>query len=144
MTGEGQSVDENLSPDECWSLLGTSGIGRLATVITDPATGAVTPDIYPINYLVHEGSIVFKSAPGSKLIEMAGHSAVALEADGARGAHGEEYWSVVVHGHAARMLVDEEIEASGILALLASHPSDKWNYLRITVDVITGIRFIRA
>lgn len=141
MTGERQSANEHLSPDECWSILGASGIGRLATVVTDLATGSVTPDIFPINYLVHERSILFRTAPGGKLMELAAASAVALEADGA---DGSEFWSVVMRGHAARMLVDDEIEASGILELHTSHPSDKWNYLQVTVDVITGIRFPRV
>ena len=141
MTGERPRADEHLTADACWSLLGTGGIGRLATVVTDRATGSVAPDIFPINYLVHDRSILFRTAPGSKLMELAEESAVAFEADGA---DGDEYWSVVLRGSAARMLVDDEIQSSGILELHTSHPSDKWNYLKITSDVITGIRFHRA
>lgn len=141
MTEERPLTDENLSPDECWKLLGDDGIGRLATVVVDPVTAVPAPDIFPINYLVHENSILFRSAPGTKLMELAAQSAVAFEAD-AR--HGRTHWSVVARGHASRMLFDEKIEASGIVELEATHLSEKWNYLQITVDVITGIRFRQA
>ncbi len=141
MTDERQSTNEQLSPQECWKMLGDDGIGRLATVVVDPVTAEPAPDIFPINYLVHENSILFRSAPGTKLMELAAQSAVAFEADGHRG---RKHWSVVARGHANRMLFDETIEASGIVDMHATHPSDKWNYLQITVDVITGIHFKQA
>ena len=40
-------------------------------------------------------------------------------------------------------MMDRDIEESGVLDLDAVHPTDKWNYVRITVDYITGIRFGR-
>lgn len=141
MTDERHSADERLTPEECWKMLGDDGIGRLATVVVDPVTGSASPDIFPINYLVHEGKILFRSAPGSKLMDIAAQSAVAFEADGHRG---RTHWSVVVRGQASRILFDEVIESSGILDLEATHPSEKWNYLQIEADVITGIRFRQA
>lgn len=131
-------VIEQLTPDECWSLLDGEGVGRLATAVVDAASGAVTPDIFPINYRVHEGAILFRSGPGSKLIDLTKQSAVAFQADGRRR---RVHWSVVVHGHAERLGFDSEIEDSGIRELQATHPTDKWNYVRIEVDGITGIRF---
>ena len=141
MTDARKPVDEQLTPDECWNLLGEGGVGRLATVVVDPVTDIPSPDIFPINYLVHENSIQFRSAPGRKLIELAAQSAVAFEADGHRG---RTQWSVVLRGHANRMLIDAEIEQSGIVELEVIHPSVKWNYFQIDVDVITGIRFQQA
>lgn len=132
------SVIENLSPEDCWGLLGKEGIGRLATAVVSPVSGAVMPDIFPIDYLVHEGAILFRSAPGGKLIDLTKQSAVAFQA-GARDKR--IFWSVVVHGNANRMGFDSDIEESGIRELHVTHPTDKWNYVRITVDDITGIRF---
>ena len=40
-------------------------------------------------------------------------------------------------------MMDREIEESGVLDLEADHPTDKWNYVCVTVDSITGRRFRR-
>ncbi|MEO7121984.1 MAG: pyridoxamine 5'-phosphate oxidase family protein [Lacisediminihabitans sp.] len=131
-------VVENLTPEECWALLGENGIGRLATAVVEAVTGRISPDIFPVNYLVHERAVLFRSAPGSKLIDLTRQPAVAFQVDGRVR---RDMWSVVVHGDAERMGFDSEIEESGIRELQASHPTDKWNYVRIGVREITGIRF---
>ena len=57
-------------------LLKRSQIGRLAVVV------AGRPDIYPVNYLVHEDQVIFKTAEGSKLTSVMTHHEVAFEIDG--------------------------------------------------------------
>ena len=52
---------ENLSFDDCWELLANDMVGRLAIVVDEH------PEIFPVNYAVHLRSIVFRTAPGSKL-----------------------------------------------------------------------------
>jgi nitroimidazol reductase NimA-like FMN-containing flavoprotein (pyridoxamine 5'-phosphate oxidase superfamily) len=131
---------ENLSADECWRLLAAAPLGRLATAVVDPATGELSLDVYPVNFLVHDGAIFFRTGPGSKLMALTANDKVAFEADEGIGL---ATWSVVVHGRAHRLMMDSEIEESGVLDLDAVHPTDKWNYVRITVDTITGIRFGR-
>lgn len=131
---------ENLSADECWRLLAAAPLGRLATAVVDPATGELSLDVYPVNFLVHDGAIFFRTGPGSKLMELTANDKVAFEADAGTGL---ATWSVVVHGRAHRLMMDRDIEESGVLDLDAIHPTDKWNYVRITVDNITGIRFGR-
>jgi nitroimidazol reductase NimA-like FMN-containing flavoprotein (pyridoxamine 5'-phosphate oxidase superfamily) len=117
----------------CWRQLGSQGIGRLAI---STATGV---DIFPLNYLAAEGVLFFRSAPGTKIIELTRDPRVAFEADGqtflAR-------WSVVVRGIARRLASDDEIESSGIQKLAVWQPGDKFNYFEIRPDVISG-RFIR-
>lgn len=141
MAGVVDPVIDHLTPEECWNLLDQDGIGHLATVVVDAATGALSPDIFPINYTVHERAILFRSAPGGKLVDLTKQSAVAFQADGR---HRRMHWSVVVHGHAERMGFDSDIEESGIRELHLTHPTEKWNYVRIAVDTITGIRFRSA
>jgi uncharacterized protein len=131
---------EDLSADQCWRLLAAAPLGRLATAVADPATGELSLDVFPVNFLVHDGAIFFRTAPGSKLMGLTANDKVAFEADGETGL---ATWSVVVHGRAHRLMMDHEIEESGVLELEAAHPTDKWNYVRITVDSITGIRFGR-
>jgi nitroimidazol reductase NimA-like FMN-containing flavoprotein (pyridoxamine 5'-phosphate oxidase superfamily) len=131
---------EDLSAEECWRLLAAAPLGRLATAVVDPATGELTLDVFPVNFLVHEAAIFFRTGPGAKLMELTANDKVAFEVDGETGL---ATWSVVVHGRAHRLMMDREIEESGVLDLEAVHPTEKWNYVRITVDSITGIRFGR-
>jgi uncharacterized protein len=128
----------DLSEDECWTLLRAAPLGRLATAVVDAATGNVSIDVFPVNFVIHSGAIYFRSGPGSKLMDIAANDRVAFEADGDSGSSS---WSVVVHGRAHRLSMDLEIEESGVLELEALHPTDKWNYVRIDVDSVTGIRF---
>ncbi|MEO7007052.1 MAG: pyridoxamine 5'-phosphate oxidase family protein, partial [Terrimesophilobacter sp.] len=71
---------EDLSADECWRLLAAAPIGRLATAVADAATGELFLDIFPVNFLIHDGAIYFRTGPGSKLREIAANDSVAFEA----------------------------------------------------------------
>lgn len=138
MADDSVPVIENLTDDESWRLLSKDGVGRLATVTVDGVTGDVAPDIFPINFHAFEQRILFRTAPGTKLIDLTTQPAVAFQTDGKRGRH---RWSVVAHGTAHRMMFDGDIQESGILKLHTAIPTEKWNYVRIEVDTITGIRF---
>lgn len=124
-----------LEPDRCWQLLGRHRTGRLA-VVTERGV-----DIFPVNYLVHDGAILLRSGPGTKMRELSRHPGVAFEVDGrGRGTA----WSVVLHGTATRMSVDDDIVSSGVRNLRAVHPGGKFNYVRITPDDISGRAFPAA
>ena len=138
MAHESVPVIEELSDAECWKHLAKDGVGRLATAVVDRATGSVAPDIFPINFHVFEQRILFRTAPGSKLIDLTAQPAVAFQTDGS---HGKHHWSVVARGTARRMMFDSDIQESGILDLQSALPTEKWNYVRIDVESITGIRF---
>lgn len=124
-----------LDEDECWRLLGESGLGRFAV---RAVTGV---DVFPVNYLVHDRALYVRSAPGSKLIDLTREPSVAFEVDGERGRH---VWSVVVHGAARRLGTDQEILESGITSLETWYPSDKYNYVRISPEAITGRSFAKS
>lgn len=124
-------MTERLSPEECWRLLSRAHVGRVA-VHTD---GEI--DIFPINFVATRGEIFFRSAPGSKLMDIASNPVVAFESDGRRPGH---RWSVVVRGIAQRLDRDDEIEASGVLDLHTVTSTEKWNYVRIRPTSVTGRR----
>ncbi|QDZ14275.1 pyridoxamine 5'-phosphate oxidase family protein [Humibacter ginsenosidimutans] len=132
--GDSPSPIESLDPDACWNLLETQSLGRLAVA-------AERVEIFPVNFLVHERSVYFASAPGSKLMEILHDPHVAFEADGSASA---DLWSVVIHGRAVRLARDSDIEGSGVLRFKGWHPGEKHNYVRIIPDEITGRRFPRA
>ncbi|MBC7402594.1 MAG: pyridoxamine 5'-phosphate oxidase family protein [Microbacteriaceae bacterium] len=129
-----------LSEEESWHLLAGADLGRLAVSIggagDDRDDSGV--DIFPINYVVADRVIFFRTAPGSKLMDLTKHPIVALETDGT---HHRRRWSVVVKGTAVRLGLDQEIEASGVLFLHSQAPTEKWNYVRVTASSITGREF---
>lgn len=81
-----------LSEAESWTLLREAVVGRLAVIVDD------RPDIFPVNHLVDHGSVVFRTAAGTKLAGAVGHW-VAYEVDGYDLQTGSA-WSVVVKGRA--------------------------------------------
>lgn len=121
---------EVLPPTRCWSLLRETDLGRLAVVVGGH------PEIFPITYAVDHGSIMFRSAGGTKLDGAVDHP-VALEAD-AVDREGGTAWSVVVHGTARRVRgLHDELDAL-TLPLYPHHPGPKPHLVRIEVDRITG------
>lgn len=116
---------------ECWALLDTVSVGRLAVSSEDGA------DIFPITHHVHEGAVYFRTAPGAKLAAVVANPRVAFEADGSRD---DRPWSVVVRGVAHRLDRDDEIVASGVLDVITPAGGDQWNYVRIDPLAVTGRR----
>ena len=125
---------ENLQSQQCWELLRQVSVGRLAVWIDDH------PDIFPLNYTVDHGSLVFRTGAGTKLGAALGETPVALEADGVDAASGMA-WSVVVKGRAAAITGTDEILDSASLHLFPWQAGQKDHFVRITPDSITGRRF---
>lgn len=123
---------EELDPAECFRLLATEAVGRLAV---QEGTGT---DIFPVNYVVHDGMIYFRSGPGVKVIRVTAAPDVAFEVDGRDGVWS---WSVVVKGTAARVGDDDEVVASGVAEAPTAHPNEKRVHLRIAPRQVTGRRF---
>jgi len=122
-----------LTATECWDLLRSDSLGRLALA----AGGEV--DIFPVNYVVDEDeTIVFRTAPGTKLAELTIRPTVAFEIDGAVLG---ELFSVIVKGE-ARQLEGAEIEAARRLPLDPWVPTTKEHFIRITPSWVTGRRFV--
>ncbi|MCU1551838.1 MAG: pyridoxamine 5-phosphate oxidase family protein [Glaciihabitans sp.] len=124
-----------LGEDECWRLLAESKLGRFAVKFGDGV------DVFPVNYLTRGRELFFRSAPGSKLMDLTREPRIAFEIDGE---HARHVWSVVVHGTAHRLGTDHEIEESGIQSLETWHPSEKFNYVRISPESVTGRSFAKS
>jgi len=124
----------HLDSAECWALLDTETLGRLAVL---DETGR--PDLFPINYLVHYRRLYMQSVYGSKTASILRNPAVAFEVDSIDAA-GDARWSVVIRGNAT-LLEDEELEirGSGVRRLASFEPSKKWDYIRVAPASITGI-----
>lgn len=125
---------EHLDSRQCLDLLRQVSVGRLAVWIDDH------PDIFPLNYTVDHGTLVFRTHEGTKLSGALGETPVALEADGVDAVSGMA-WSVVVKGKAAALAGTEEVLDSASLFLFPWQAGRKDHFVRITPDSITGRRF---
>ena len=126
---------EELDVRTCLDLLRSQEVGRLAVSIAD------RPDIFPINYVVDHGAVVFRTAEGTKLAAAVLGTAVAFEADGYSVAKGEA-WSVVVKGRAAEIESIREVFEAVDLPLFPWHAAPKHRFVRIEPEEITGRRFL--
>ena len=134
MSDESPPNVQNLEHHECWAQLRRVSVGRLAVL----ADGR--PDIFPINYTVDGGTLVFRTGQGTKLSAASGDAAVALEADGVDTETGLA-WSVVVKGTAAIVRGTEEVLDTSRLYLFPWQAGRKDAFVRITPDSVTGRRF---
>jgi hypothetical protein len=124
-----------LEGHQCWTLMRTCEVGRLAVSIAEH------PDIFPVNFMVDHGSIVFRTAEGTKLAGAVLGRAVAFEVDGYDGASGEA-WSVVVKGSAHEVERMHELFDIADLPLFPWHAGPKHRYVRIVPVEITGRRLL--
>jgi uncharacterized protein len=123
-----------LSDSECWTLLEHTAVGRLAVDL------AGQPDIFPINFLVDDGGLVFRSAAGTKLAGAVLNRFVALEIDGYEPG-GHTAWSVVVKGEARSIERMQELFDAEDLPLFPWLATDKPNFVRIEPTLVTGRRY---
>lgn len=131
---DGSPKDRELTFDQCWELLTTSIVGRLALVVNGH------PEIFPVNFVLERRSIVFRTAAGKKLWESAKQEPVAFEIDGYEPAT-EEAWSVVVRGTTGLIEDPDEQSAADALGLEPWEPGAKAHYVRLSPQALTGRRF---
>jgi uncharacterized protein len=123
-----------LARPTCWDRLRSVEVGRLAVILGD------RPEIFPVNYLVDHGTIVFRTADGGKLTGSVREAPVAFEIDGYDRDAGEA-WSVVVKGRAGEIRRLYELIDTVQLPLSPWHGSPKHHFVRIVPEEVTGRRF---
>lgn len=125
---------EKLSESTCWELLRTVEVGRLALCTQ---TG---PEIFPVNFVVDHGSLVFRTAPGTKSALVHEGPQVAFEADGYDADSGNA-WSVVARGEAHELRGADDALDTTELALHPWHGGAKSIFVRVVPDSVSGRRF---
>ena len=125
---------EHLDDDQCWALLETTSVGRLAVDL------AGRPDIFPINFICDDRTIVFRTAAGTKLAGAALMHHVAFEIDGFEPTE-RVAWSVVMHGWAQQIERMHDVYDAQDLPLFPWVAYPKPNFVRITPRELTGRRF---
>lgn len=118
-----------LPEDSAWGLLASLEVGRLATIHEG------RPEIFPINFVIDGPSIVFRTASGSKLHDLAVDQHVAFEADTWDFEGGR---SVIAKGTAVEITDEDELRRAHKLPLRPWVPTVKTHFVRITVTEISG------
>ena len=117
----------------CWDLLRQEELGRLAVAV------AHRPEIFPVNYAVVDGDIVFRTAEGTKLLSLFIGPEVAFEIDGYDGESGTA-WSVVAKGYAVEAPVYEQSDDDAF-PVFPWAATPKTRFVRITPTEVTGRSF---
>jgi uncharacterized protein len=121
-----------LSTEDTMALLSAVHLGRLVTVV------AGRPEIFPVNYVVQHGTVLFRTAEGTKLFGTVMNSQVLFEADDHDAAGG---WSAIVRGTAHVLFGAEDIEDAERAGLYPWIATRKLRFVRITPTEVTGRRF---
>ena len=124
---------EELPEATCWELVRTRRVGRLAVNVEGRAR------IFPINFVVDDETIVFRTALGTKLSAARG-SDVEFEVDHYDASTGRA-WSVIVAGRATEVTEADEWEHVHDLQLFPWHLAPKPFFVRIVPEAVTGRRF---
>jgi nitroimidazol reductase NimA-like FMN-containing flavoprotein (pyridoxamine 5'-phosphate oxidase superfamily) len=125
-----------LTEEECWDLLGTHGVGRIA-LPTHPG-----PEVFPVNYAVDHRTIVYRTDPrAATAVEHAAD--VSFQADHID-EHNSRGWSVLLTGTAERVVDEDEVRR-----LRAEAPARPWVggerslWIRVRPGAVTGRRISR-
>lgn len=123
-----------LDHETCLELLTGGLVGRVAVCTPDG------PHIVPVNYVVVEESVVFRTGPYSVLGANAWVGRLAFEVDHLD-VESRSAWSVVVHGR-GEMVADEE-ELAAVRAVGDPQPWASGNralYVRLRWSTLSGRR----
>ncbi|MBR8741820.1 pyridoxamine 5'-phosphate oxidase family protein [Nocardiopsis sp. MG754419] len=122
-----------LSRRKCLELMSPGGVGRIGLVLAE----ATVPTILPVNYRVHDGTLVFRTGGQGLIARHLPHDA-AFEVDRVDGATSEG-WSVLVMGRADPVTDEDEVAV-----LRERAPVRPWAqgehdlYVRVIPQRVTG------
>lgn len=130
-------MTEVLENQECLKLLRQVSVGRLAVWLDDG------PGIFPVNYTVDHGTVIFRTGTGTKLDAALAGFPVAMEADGVNPETGVA-WSVVIRGKAELLTTTDDVLRTFSLPLFPWQAGKKDHFVRVVPHSISGRRFTVA
>jgi nitroimidazol reductase NimA-like FMN-containing flavoprotein (pyridoxamine 5'-phosphate oxidase superfamily) len=135
-------VIEELDEDTCLQLISRGGVGRIGY------TGRFGIVMLPVNYALHAGAVVFRTAEHGPLDEDlrtgidGAEYKVAFEIDDIDLAK-QQGWSVLIQGP-AHHVTEAERDAAVQAGVLALAPGERELFVRIVPSRITGRRISPA
>lgn len=124
---------ELLSVDDCRALLGGAEVGRVAITL-----GAL-PAVFPVNYKVVGGDVVFLTGEGTKLRAALDGAVVAFQVDEIDMPH-RRGWSVVAVGVAQEITDADELTRVQALGLQPLAGGERTHFVRIRPEFVSGRR----
>ena len=121
-----------LDREECEALLRTQRVGRVGVCTYGPL-------VLPVVYALLDDDVVFRTAPGEKLIAAALNRTVAFEID-QFDVSSRTGWSVLVVGTAQEIVGAEELRRVRALDLEPWAGEVRDRYVRIRAEEVTGRR----
>ena len=125
---------ERLDRDECIKLM-----ERHPACVGRVALAGPRPVIFPVNYAIDRGNVVFRTDPGTKFDAAVNESYVAFEVDWVEPSW-QIGWSVVVRGQAHEITDPEELQRVRRLPLLPWTEGDKEKFVSVDTTLISGRR----
>ena len=122
-----------LARSECFALLASAGLGRIA-LVDDQGLA-----VFPVNFILDNYTVVFRTDEGSKLDAACRGSRVAFEIDGVDAAT-RTGWSVLVRGEAIEITSPDEVRRLGDIAPAPWAPGAKAHFVRILPAAVSGRR----
>jgi nitroimidazol reductase NimA-like FMN-containing flavoprotein (pyridoxamine 5'-phosphate oxidase superfamily) len=125
----------HLDTDGCWAFLARHFLGRVVTI------DGGEPVVFPVNYTLDGRSVVFRTAPGTKLARARNGQTAAFEVDEAEPMF-ESGTSVVVHG---TLREETDANARAHLMTLPLRPwaaGDRDHFVRVIPTWVTGRRIL--
>jgi nitroimidazol reductase NimA-like FMN-containing flavoprotein (pyridoxamine 5'-phosphate oxidase superfamily) len=126
---------ETLEETECRALLGDRGVGRVAVTI-----GAV-PAVFPVNYSVLDGEVVFRTGSGTKLDAAVRRAVIAFEIDEVDPLY-HQGWSVMVVGVADVVVDADRLSRAEHLPLRPWARGARQHLVAIRSGIVTGRRIV--
>ncbi len=124
---------ELLSADECEVLLASHFFGRIAV------WSGTHPAVFPVLYGMLDSDVVFRTAPGEKLIAAVLGQQVVFEIDAVEPVR-HTGWSVNVVGRAEHLVAHHDLERAAQLGLEPWAGDYREEYVRVRAEQVTGRR----
>lgn len=122
-----------LDEQQCWEFVARHSLGRVGLVHLS------NPLIFPVNYALDGGTVVFRTAPGTKLATAGLGRPAVFEVDEASPLF-ETGTSVMVHGTLHRVTEHAERERLAHLPLRPWAPGTRDQLVRLEPGWVTGRR----
>jgi len=121
-----------LDREECEALLRTQRVGRVGVCTHRPL-------VLPVVYALLDADVVFRTAPGEKLIAAALNRTVAFEID-EYDVSARSGWSVIVVGAAEEVVAPEDLKRVRALGLQPWAGDVRDRFVRIRTEEVSGRR----
>lgn len=124
---------EVLGELECWELLAAAKVGRVGVCI-----GAM-PAIFPVNFVLDDEAVIFRTGEGTKLKAATNNAVVAFQCDQVDELE-HTGWSVLGVGIAETVTEPEEAERLRHLPLWPWAGGRREAYVRVRLEFVSGRR----